>query len=239
MRLTCYIERVEQSLHAREKGPARKVSLSKLIDETLLEMVNVRNEPVQVRSSTRISALIDAAAEVVEEVGVERMTTAMVAERAGASIGTVYRYFPDRIAVLSALSLRSMDRFLRQTRENILRDTPKSWTDMMMIAFETGVEMHRTEVGFTSIRLGDLVSYPEVEPSGIRSARIAGAFAAIISQDFGLESTPELELHLEMTVNMTDALLVRAFVAEKNGDEKIIAEARSVIQNYLGSFSQK
>ncbi|RFA14301.1 hypothetical protein B7R21_06880 [Subtercola boreus] len=214
------------------------MSLSKLIDETLLEMVNVRNEPVQVRSSTRISALVDAAAEVVEEVGVERMTTAMVAERAGASIGTVYRYFPDRIAVLSALSLRSMDRFLRQTRENILRDKPESWIDMMLISFETAVEMHRTEVGFTSIRLGDLVSYPEVEPTSIRSARIADAFAAIIDQDFGVESTPDLTLHLEMSVNMTDALLVRAFVSDKAGDTRIIDEARSIISSYLASFDQ-
>ncbi|WP_253259292.1 TetR family transcriptional regulator [Subtercola boreus] len=215
------------------------MSLSKLIDETLLEMVNVRNEPVQVRSSTRISALVDAAAEVVEEVGVERMTTAMVAERAGASIGTVYRYFPDRIAVLSALSLRSMDRFLRQTRENILREKPATWIDMMMIAFETSVAMHRTEVGFTSIRLGDLVSYPDVEPAGIRSVRIANAFAAIISQDFGLDSTAELTLHLEMTVNMMDALLVRAFVSEKDGDDRIITEARSIVSTYLASFSEK
>jgi AcrR family transcriptional regulator len=218
---------------------ARKVSLSKLIDETLLEMVNVRNEPVQVRSSTRISALVDAAAEVVEEVGVERMTTAMVAERAGASIGTVYRYFPDRIAVLSALSLRSMDRFLRQTRENILREKPESWIDLLMVSFETGVEMHRTEVGFTSIRLGDLVSYPDVEPSGIRSARIAKAFAAIISEDFGLPESPELTLRIEMSVNMTDALLTRAFVADKKGDETVIAEARKVVRGYLTSVGDE
>ncbi|QWT25374.1 TetR family transcriptional regulator [Subtercola sp. PAMC28395] len=198
-------------------------------------MVNVRNEPVQVRSSTRISALVDAAAEVVDEVGVERMTTAMVAERAGASIGTVYRYFPDRIAVLSALSLRSMDRFLRQTRENILREKPETWIDLMMVAFDTNVEMHRTEVGFTSIRLGDLVSYPDIESQGIRSERIAGAFAEIITQDFGVTGSAELTLRLEMSVNMSDALVTRAFIGEKNGDARIIAEARSIVHGYLSA----
>ena len=59
-----------------------------------------RNEPVQARSTARLTALLDAAAAVIDEIGYERLTTAMVAERAGASIGTVYRYFPDRIAVL-------------------------------------------------------------------------------------------------------------------------------------------
>ena len=63
----------------------------------------IRNEPVQARSTARLATLLDSAAAVISEIGYERLTTAMVAERAGASIGTVYRYFPDRIAVLQSL----------------------------------------------------------------------------------------------------------------------------------------
>src|ERR1700709_2244902 len=72
-----------------------------------------RKEPVQARSTARLTALLDAAAAAVQELGYERLTTAMVAERAGASIGTVYRYFPDRIAVLQALASRNLERALR------------------------------------------------------------------------------------------------------------------------------
>ncbi|MFE4952081.1 helix-turn-helix domain-containing protein, partial [Leifsonia sp. NPDC056665] len=68
----------------------------------------VRTEPIQERSAARIDALLDAAAEVVDEIGFDRLTTAMVAERAGASIGTVYRYFPDRIVLLQALRDRAL-----------------------------------------------------------------------------------------------------------------------------------
>ena len=74
----------------------------------------LRNEPVQARSTARLTSLLDAAAQVVDEIGFERLTTAMVAERAGASIGTVYRYFPDRIAVLQSLSARSLALFLER-----------------------------------------------------------------------------------------------------------------------------
>ena len=70
----------------------------------------LRNEPVQARSSARLAGLLDAAAAVIDEIGFERLTTAMVAERAGASIGTVYRYFPDRIAVVEALAIRCTQR---------------------------------------------------------------------------------------------------------------------------------
>ena len=71
----------------------------------------LRNEPVQARSTARLSALLNAAAAVIDEIGYERLTTAMVAEKAGASIGTVYRYFPDRIAVLQSLSARNLAEF--------------------------------------------------------------------------------------------------------------------------------
>ena len=57
-----------------------------------------------------MGALLDAACQTMHEVGYEQLTTAMVAERAGASIGTVYRYFPDRVAVLQAVAARNLER---------------------------------------------------------------------------------------------------------------------------------
>lgn len=209
------------------------MSLNRLIDETVLEMSNVRNEPVQHRSATRISALLDAAAEVVDEVGVERLTTAMVAERAGASIGTVYRYFPDRIAVLAALSVRALDRFLRRAREDIIAAKPKDWIDIVLVSFDSAVDMHRTEPGYTSVRLGELVSYPEIEEEKIRSRRIAEAFAAIAEADFGVESSPELVLRLEVAVGMADAMITRAFLVNRDGDPRFLDETRQLVRAYL------
>ena len=41
----------------------------------------LRNEPVQARSTARLTALLDAAAAVVDEIGFERLTTAMSRRR--------------------------------------------------------------------------------------------------------------------------------------------------------------
>jgi AcrR family transcriptional regulator len=72
----------------------------------------IRVEPVQARSAARVNALLDAACATMHEFGYEQLTTAMVAEKAGASIGTVYRYFPDRVAVLQAVAARNLERTL-------------------------------------------------------------------------------------------------------------------------------
>ncbi len=62
--------------------------------------------PQQPRASRRVESLLEAAAEIVAEVGYETMTMTAIAERSGASIGALYRYFPDKMAVARALLLR-------------------------------------------------------------------------------------------------------------------------------------
>ena len=92
-----------------------------IADSPLDGLPPLRNEPVQARSAARLTALLDAAAATVDEIGFERLTTAMVAERAGASIGTVYRYFPDRIAVLQSLAARNLERVLDRVVAEVRR----------------------------------------------------------------------------------------------------------------------
>ncbi len=63
----------------------------------------VRREPQQERSTRRLASFLDAAADLFVEVGFEAATMTAIAERTGASIGTLYHYFPDKLAVASAL----------------------------------------------------------------------------------------------------------------------------------------
>jgi AcrR family transcriptional regulator len=62
--------------------------------------------PQQARAERTVSALLDAAAAVIAEVGYDAATLTAVAARAGASIGSLYQYFPDKPAVARALAER-------------------------------------------------------------------------------------------------------------------------------------
>lgn len=73
----------------------------------------LRVTPTQARSQKRLESLRQAAREVIAEQGRDRFTTNQIALRAGCSIGTFYRYFPDRVAVLDDLF---------PTREMVLRE---------------------------------------------------------------------------------------------------------------------
>lgn len=203
-----------------------------LINGALTSGGRVRNEPVQARSSERISTLLDAASAVVADVGIERLTTAMVAERAGASIGTVYRYFPDRIAVLGAMSQRGFERFLRTSVENLEAAAPTTLDAAMECLVDAAVHLHRTEPGFTSIRLSDQIALPEVDGGSASSARVAGPLAAIFVEELGID-TDGLAERLDIALTMADALLVRAFIIDPAGDDAAIGAARAAVSAYL------
>lgn len=65
---------------------------------------NPRRRPVQRRSRETVGYVLEAAAQLFGELGYERTTTNLVAERAGVSIGSVYQYFPNKEALLLALA---------------------------------------------------------------------------------------------------------------------------------------
>lgn len=64
-----------------------------------------------------VSAILEAAVQVLSKEGARRFTTARVAERAGVSVGSIYQYFPNKAAILFRLQSDEW----RQTTELLVR----------------------------------------------------------------------------------------------------------------------
>jgi AcrR family transcriptional regulator len=69
----------------------------------LLRRPKDRRVPRQSRSRETADAIVEAAARVFAESGLERATTTRVAEVAGVSVGSLYQYFPDKNALIEAI----------------------------------------------------------------------------------------------------------------------------------------
>lgn len=198
----------------------------------------LRNEPVQARSNARLTGLLDAAAAIIDEIGFERLTTAMVAERAGASIGTVYRYFPDRIAVVEALAIRGGQRLVDRIAATLEPDHEQQearGADVGRLAVDhvvdALVEMYRTEPGFRAIRFA--VSEPTASTDADDRPSLADQLTTVLVGRLGLERTPEREFALEVGIETAGALIARAFSTDPEGDARFIAEARALVATYL------
>ena len=70
----------------------------------------MRRQPQQKRSRERVEKILDAAAEIFAEIGYDRATTHDIANRAETAIGSLYQFFPDKLAIFQALELRHLER---------------------------------------------------------------------------------------------------------------------------------
>ncbi len=72
----------------------------------------MRKSPTQVRAAQTVDAIVEAATQILQSDGEERLTTNRIAERAGVSIGSLYQYFSDKEAIVEAIAERERDKIV-------------------------------------------------------------------------------------------------------------------------------
>jgi AcrR family transcriptional regulator len=105
-----------------------------------------RKKPVQARSIVTVTAILDAAAHILESVGPSAYSTNGVAERAGVSIGSLYQYFPTKDAVTRALIERE-SRALFADLSRVAVDTQGAEALRAMIAVAVHHQLRRPVLG--------------------------------------------------------------------------------------------
>lgn len=195
-----------------------------------------RTEPVQQRSTERITNLLDAAAHLIDQHGIDGLTTSDVATRSGSSVGVVYRYFPNIQSLLRALAARNFERFVESIQG--IRDTDnRDWTVAADAIIDAYVALARTEPGFRAVRFGEVIDSRFIQPQEGTTTTIARAFEQLLVSKYGFAASDELSFELEVVVELGDALLHRAFLYERDGDDRFIAKLRTLVRNYLKPYA--
>jgi AcrR family transcriptional regulator len=194
--------------------------------------VTVRNEPVQARAALRIEALLDAAAAVVDEHGIEHLTTALVAERAGASIGTIYRYFPDRVAVLVALAERNLER-MRLAVDRVLEAEHASLADTLEAVVAAVVDTFREVPSFRFLRAGEGLDLGPGQRHPVVPIFVADV-AEHLHERWGIELDEEQRRELETAIGALDALVTYAFLHDPDGDPRYLGIGIDLARSKLG-----
>lgn len=94
-----------------------------------------RKSPTQSRSRDSVDCVLEAAARILETEGEAGFTTNAVALRAGVSIGTLYRYFSDKRAILLALAERETETHRRAVINAATGEAPVARDRALIRAF--------------------------------------------------------------------------------------------------------
>jgi AcrR family transcriptional regulator len=192
----------------------------------------LRRVPVQGRSVARVNRMLDACAQLVVEVGYDGLTTTLLAERAGVAIGSVYQFFPDKRAIVQALTLRNLEAYLQRLSSRLSQEQSTHWWGAVDAAIDEYIAMYRTTPGFRTLHFGDVVDVHLLDDERDNNAVIAARIAGLLQERYELASD-RTEFALGIAVEAADALIKMAFRREPNGDVAVLNEARALIKDYL------
>ncbi|MFC8592706.1 TetR/AcrR family transcriptional regulator [Streptomyces atroolivaceus] len=198
---------------------------------------NLRRVPVQQRSADRLARILDAGAALLDEAGYEQLSTRAVADRAGVPIGSVYRFFPNKRALVDALAERNLEAYARRVVARLEGIPEREWRAAIDAVLDEYLAMKRSVPGFALVDFGPPV--PAAGPLDEEVNRlVAGRLTELLSGHLGRgrDGTPSdagLLRTVLVCVQAADALLQLAFRADPAGDPDLIAETRVLLQAYL------
>ncbi|PBC64682.1 TetR family transcriptional regulator [Streptomyces sp. Tue6028] len=192
---------------------------------------SLRRAPVQRRSAERLTRILDACADLLDEVGYDGLSTRAVAQRAGVPIGSVYRFFGNKRAMADALAQRNLERYTERVTARLAAAEGAGWRTAMDAVLDEYLAMKRTAPGFSLVDFGNQI------PVGSRysepNTRVADRLTDLLSGYLGRTPDDDLRRTFLIAVETADTLVHLAFRVFPNGDERIIEETRELLRAYL------
>ncbi|WP_331769594.1 TetR family transcriptional regulator (plasmid) [Embleya sp. NBC_00888] len=193
----------------------------------------LRRRPVQRRSAERFERLLDACAELLDEVGYVALTTKDVARRAEVPIGTLYQFFSDKEGLIGALAARNLDVFLERVSARLDSEKPEDVSGIVEVTVDEFVTMRRTITGFGVVDFGAQGRDHTLDPALDNNTAVAGRLRALTATLTGVRDDAELEIVLRVALECADSVLRLAFLTDSQGDPRLIAECKRVLTGYL------
>lgn len=196
---------------------------------------HIRRQPQQTRSQERVELILDTAAELFAEIGYEAATTNAIAERAAISIGSLYRYFPDKEAILGALA----QRYVEQTRaiyDRVITDDLVYLPLPVLLdrLLDPFIELYRQYPIYHHILLGADIS-PDMAAAAraVRAESLARLTGLV--QSLAPQASPERARLVATVSNATVKALISLLVAadDPQFERQATAEVKRMLLAYL------
>lgn len=199
---------------------------------------SLRRQPKQKRGQERVDKILTAAAEVFVEVGYAAATTQQIADRAATAVGSIYQFFPDKLAIFHALEAEHMERIAIVNTKLIAKDLRRP---LVQIISEM-VDTHAVYFEHPIPRIVYLEYFIAPTP-GLFALFDDNFDRMLINQlaDFCQQRNPALprdksELIAEVFHRTYNGLFVIALKSDREHRQKLYTELKDLLYAYLTSY---
>lgn len=198
--------------------------------------LSARARPQQSRSLATLERILSLSAELLAEVGVDGFNTNLLAQRGQMSVRAIYRYFPNKWAILVALAERM--RVLEHAWIGDLRHLAgfKDWREAVhrsITGYYTAASKH---AGYVALRAASQAS-PELRRLDDEGDLELAQDLAAGLRELGVElEGPQLNALCQTVIQSSNRMLDIALQAKPADADLLVAELQRMITNLLADY---
>ena len=193
--------------------------------------------PQQARSWERFHRILDAAADLFVEIGYESVTTDDIAARADTSVGGLYRFFPDKLAVFHAL----LDRYLNQLRiiskalhtEEAMQVPLDIYIDQLVDGFDQFASANH---GFRTVFVQSRLIPTTVAMNAAFYEELAQQFTVYFANHNSSLEKNQIDLIATISVEVACTLDILAVSRDRTFQHQVLGETKKLLIAYLKQY---
>jgi len=203
----------------------------------MTDQLTPRRKPSQERSRDRVERILDATAALLIDTAADKITTAAIAETAGVPIGSVYQYFPNKLAILAELARRVMEEVDAKTASLIAADFGVlPWDQAIDRAIDATMQGYAEQPGYLQLLLS-IRPTPEFRAITDESNERVAAMLAFHPALQALIPSDRIELVTRAAIQAANSLQDWALSEDDPlRRNRIISEMKTLLKGYLAVY---
>jgi AcrR family transcriptional regulator len=198
-----------------------------------------RRVPIQERSRRRVESILDAAALVFAEDGFEAATTEAIAEKAGTSIGSLYQFFPNKLALFEALAQRCVDRS-RDAFEMLFPKelAPNEWSEVLDRILSGFALLHQADPSFRAVLVNFQLYGVYSEADSVLHRHIVEKISGVLGKIAPGLSPARHHSVAKLIVTTVAALFLASQRDKPEAVDGLFEEAKIMLRRYIEGYAQ-
>ncbi|WFU02534.1 TetR/AcrR family transcriptional regulator [Rhizobium sp. CB3171] len=198
------------------------------------DRIKFRKEPQQERSIHRVDVILSAAAQLIAEKGVSAMKMTELAAVAGVPIGSVYQYFPEKAAIVTALFDRHADLVQQKTAEVFVAVKSLDHAiDLVCGVIDWYYREFRGDPTYMGVWLGTEMDQDLLRLNIQHSNRVAEIFLKGIEPHIPAGSQIDLQARAQLFSHLIGASVRLAIMSDRSLAIRMLSEWKQVIRATL------
>lgn len=193
-----------------------------------------RRRPAGAAAKKTVERILASAAKLLDEVGFDDLTTNLIAERAGVNVASLYKYFPNKYAVLMGLADQMRDEQVELLAGNL--QAKGEWRDDLDAVLNAYVDLFLSRPGFAELALTMSSSPPLREVDEASLAAEAQVIAERIVS-YGIdESRADRAAIARVMLEAARGVLPLVRRSPPAGRKRLMRELRRMLEAYMSSY---